>query len=70
MNEDCTMLYECDADGVLHEHNIECADNASCVQNDDFINECICDEGYTGDGFEECEGLNLSKYNILLKNSD
>ena len=41
----------------------ECAANASCVQNDNLVNECVCNEGYTGDGLVECEGLNLSKYN-------
>ena len=59
MDEDCTTLYECDDDGNLTETEIECADNASCVQNEDFINECVCDEGYTGDGFVECEGSYL-----------
>ena len=63
MNEDCTMLYECDNNGDVQNIIVECAANSSCVQNNNFINECVCDEEYTGDGFVECEGLNLSKYN-------
>ena len=63
MNENCTTLYECDDAGNLNITDLQCVENASCVQDDDFIRECVCDEGYTGDGFDECEGGKLSTYN-------
>ena len=62
MNGNCTMLYECDNNGDLQVINTECADNAACVRSDDFVTQCVCDEGYTGDGLVECEGLNIYTY--------
>ena len=59
------MLYECDDNGDVQNTNIECTNNASCVQNDNFVKECVCNEGFTGDGLVECEGLKQFKSNSV-----
>ncbi len=43
---------------------VSCADNATC-SNTIGSYECFCDEGFSGDGFINCNGTN---YRMLLSN--
>ena len=48
-------MYICEQ-GTLYEiPNGHCVQHASCVPNADIgLNNCECDTGYSGDGFNEC----------------
>ena len=52
---DCTTIYYCDG-SIYTFDNGHCVEHATCIANEQYgVNNCHCDQGYSGDGFQECE---------------
>lgn len=53
MKRDCSEYCTCEGNGDLQCHELSCAFNAQCAVKGGVRN-CYCDDGFMGNGREEC----------------
>lgn len=56
-------MWTCQNDGTLTSSDIGgCVEHASCQPTPAGVNGCICDEGFLGNGLENCEDITDCTY--------